>query len=118
MNGETYWLNNYVSHSLELFLLIYYFCCDRKQNIFPTADSDNLLFNGVLYKELPVCNVRVSHNNTIFTLTDATGAVKIIRSCGMEGFKNTKKGTNIAAQTTAISLATVSITCKSTHLLI
>lgn len=33
----------------------------------------------------------------------------MIRSCGMEGFKNTRKGTNIAAQATAISLATVSI---------
>lgn len=33
----------------------------------------------------------------------------MIRSCGMEGFKNTRKGTNIAAQATAISLAAVSI---------
>jgi len=33
----------------------------------------------------------------------------MIRSCGMEGFKNTRKGTNIAAQATAIGLATVSI---------
>ncbi|XP_026319869.1 28S ribosomal protein S11, mitochondrial [Hyposmocoma kahamanoa] len=80
-----------------------------KQNIFPTADSDNLLFNGVPYKDLPVCNVRVSHNNTIFTVTDAAGVVKLIKSCGMEGFKNTKKGTNIAAQTTAISIATRAI---------
>lgn len=32
----------------------------------------------------------------------------LIRSCGMEGFKNTRKGTNIAAQATAIGLATVS----------
>lgn len=68
-----------------------------------------MLFDGTPYKLLPVCNIRVSHNNTIFTLTDAAGAVKIIKSCGIEGFKNTKKGTNIAAQTTAISLATVSI---------
>ncbi|XP_026731760.1 28S ribosomal protein S11, mitochondrial [Trichoplusia ni] len=80
-----------------------------KQNLFPTLDSDNLLFNGMLYKDLPICNIRVSHNNTIFTLTDAAGTVKVIRSCGMEGFKNTKKGTNIAAQTTAISIATRAI---------
>jgi hypothetical protein len=33
----------------------------------------------------------------------------MIRSCGMEGFKNTRKGTNIAAQATAIGLATVNI---------
>ncbi|XP_021196550.1 small ribosomal subunit protein uS11m [Helicoverpa armigera] len=80
-----------------------------KQNLFPTLESDNLIFNGTVYKDLPICNIRVSHNNTIFTVTDANGTVKIIRSCGMEGFKNTKKGTNIAAQTTAIGIATRAI---------
>jgi len=29
----------------------------------------------------------------------------MIRSCGNEGFKNTKKGTNIAAQATGIAMA-------------
>ncbi|CAG4950484.1 unnamed protein product [Parnassius apollo] len=77
-----------------------------KQNIFPTLESDNLLFGGVPYKDLPICNIRVTHNNTIFTVTDSAGLVKLTRSCGMEGFKNTKKGTNIAAQTTAIGIAT------------
>lgn len=38
----------------------------------------------------------------------------MIRSCGMEGFKNTRKGTNIAAQATAISLSTVSSLCYFT----
>lgn len=90
-------------------LLFKQYFCYSKQNLFPTLDSDNLMFNGMLYKDLPICNIRVSHNNTIFTLTDAAGTVKVIRSCGMEGFKNTKKGTNIAAQTTAISIATVRV---------
>ncbi|XP_028160939.1 uncharacterized protein LOC114364183 [Ostrinia furnacalis] len=80
-----------------------------KQSLFPTAESDDLLFDGTPYKQLPICNIRVSHNNTIFTLTDSNGAVKVLKSCGMEGFKNTKKGTNIAAQTTAISIATKAI---------
>ncbi|KOB69623.1 putative mitochondrial ribosomal protein [Operophtera brumata] len=80
-----------------------------KQNIFPTLDSDNLLFDGTPFKELPIINIRISNNNTIITLTDCGGTVKAIRSCGMEGFKNTKKGTNIAAQTTAIALATSSV---------
>jgi len=31
----------------------------------------------------------------------------MIRSCGIEGFKNTRKGTNIAAQATAISISEV-----------
>jgi hypothetical protein len=35
------------------------------------------------------------------------GCVKIIHSCGREGFKNTREGTNIAAQATGITLATV-----------
>ncbi|XP_072947404.1 small ribosomal subunit protein uS11 [Epargyreus clarus] len=80
-----------------------------KQNIFPTAESDLQMYDGMLYKDLPVCNIRVSHNNTIFTMTDAVGIVKLIRSAGIEGFKNTKKGTNIAAQTTAISIANKAI---------
>lgn len=37
-----------------------------------------------------------------------TGEVKIYRSCGIEGFKNTRKGTNIAAQATAITFTSVS----------
>jgi len=32
----------------------------------------------------------------------------LYRTCGQEGFKNARKGTNIAAQATAISLSTVS----------
>lgn len=84
----------------------------RKQNLFPTLESDYQLYNGIPYKDLPICNIRVSHNNTIFTLTEPDGKVRIIRSCGMEGFKNTKKGTNIAAQTTGITIATV---CKVEH---
>ncbi|XP_059058349.1 small ribosomal subunit protein uS11m [Achroia grisella] len=80
-----------------------------KQSLFPTLESENTLFDGVPYKQLPICNIRVTHNNTVFTMTDAAGTVKLIRSCGIEGFKNTKKGTNIAAQTTAISIATKAI---------
>ncbi|KAL4713884.1 hypothetical protein ACJJTC_015538, partial [Scirpophaga incertulas] len=80
-----------------------------KHNLFPTLESDNMMFAGKLYKNLPICNIRVSPNNTVLTLTDAAGVVKIIKSCGIEGFKNTKKGTNIAAQTTAISLANKAI---------
>lgn len=37
------------------------------------------------------------------------GVPRLIRSCGIEGFKNTRKGTNIAAQATAISVGSVSI---------
>lgn len=56
------------------------------------------------FKDIPIVNIRVSPNNTIINMTSANGEAQIIRSCGMEGFKNTRKGTNIAAQATAISI--------------
>ncbi|XP_018568531.1 uncharacterized protein LOC108908863 [Anoplophora glabripennis] len=71
---------------------------------FPTIDTPNKLFNGVAFKDLPIFNIRVSPNNTIISLTDAKGVPKLLRSCGVEGFKNTRKGTNIAAQATAITI--------------
>ncbi|GAB0093799.1 Ribosomal protein S11 [Sergentomyia squamirostris] len=77
-----------------------------RSKMFPDGDTANQLFNGTPYKELPICNIRVSKNNTIITITDHKGVVKLIRSCGIEGFKNARKGTNIAAQATAISFST------------
>ncbi|XP_017779298.1 PREDICTED: 30S ribosomal protein S11 [Nicrophorus vespilloides] len=76
------------------------------KDIFPNLDTPNMMFNGTPFKELPIFNIRVSSNNTVFSLTDYKGTPKIIRSCGIEGFKNARKGTNIAAQATAISVAT------------
>ncbi|KAL1494663.1 hypothetical protein ABEB36_010229 [Hypothenemus hampei] len=77
-----------------------------KHQIFPTCDSLTKLFNGVPFNQIPIINIRVSHNNTIINFTDAKGQPKLIRSCGIEGFKNTRKGTNIAAQATAITFGT------------
>ncbi|XP_018334898.1 uncharacterized protein LOC108743801 [Agrilus planipennis] len=81
----------------------------RKENVFPDIDTPNKLFNGTPFKELPIFHIRVSKNNTILALTDHKGSTKLIRSCGIEGFKNAKKGTNIAAQTTAITVGTKAI---------
>lgn len=78
----------------------------NKQQMFPTADSENRLFGGIPFKNLPIVNFRVTHNNTIMNLTDDKGKVHLIRSCGIEGFKNTRKGTNIAAQATSITFGT------------
>lgn len=51
----------------------------------------------------------MSPNNTILNITDHKGKTQMIRSCGVEGFKNTRKGTNIAAQATAISISSRAI---------
>lgn len=77
--------------------------------MFPDENTPKRLFNGIPFQEIPIFNIKTSPNNTIISLTDHKGVPKIIRSCGVEGFKNTRKGTNIAAQATAISIGTVSI---------
>lgn len=78
------------------------FTC-RKFQLFPDENTPEALFNGVQFKDLPIVNIRVTKNNTILSLTNPKGEIQVIRSCGVEGFKNTKKGTNIAAQSTAIT---------------
>lgn len=45
------------------------------------------------------------------TLTDYIGKALTLHSSGIEGFKNAKKGTNIAAQQAALTLGNVSIDC-------
>uniref|UniRef100_A0A1Y1NEB2 28S ribosomal protein S11, mitochondrial n=2 Tax=Photinus pyralis TaxID=7054 RepID=A0A1Y1NEB2_PHOPY len=76
----------------------------QKGDIFPDINTPTRLFYGIPFKDIPICNIKVSKNNTILCLTDAKGVPKLTRSCGVEGFKHTKKGTNIAAQATAISI--------------
>ncbi|XP_050732183.1 28S ribosomal protein S11, mitochondrial-like [Eriocheir sinensis] len=73
--------------------------------LFPDEKTPDLLFDGVRFADLPIIHARFSKNNTLLTVTDAKGVAEMYRSCGVEGFKNTRKGTNIAAQATAISLA-------------
>ncbi|XP_001602758.1 28S ribosomal protein S11, mitochondrial [Nasonia vitripennis] len=77
-----------------------------QEDLFPDENTPNRLFDGIPYKELPIFNIKVTPNNTIITLTDFKGGVHILKSCGTEGFRTARKGTNIAAQTTAISIST------------
>ncbi|KAK4007839.1 hypothetical protein OUZ56_012990 [Daphnia magna] len=79
---------------------------DEQRDLFPDEGTPNQLFDGIRFADLPICNITATPNNTIITLTNAAGVVQTIHSCGREGFKNTREGTNIAAQATAITLAT------------
>lgn len=65
------------------------------------------MYDGVRFADLPICYIKSSKNNTLIHITDKLGAEIVFRSCGMDGFKNTRKGTNIAAQTTAIAISAV-----------
>lgn len=78
-----------------------------------STDIDSLLKTATLssdqlrdstFYSLPIVNIRTSPNNTIINVTDSSGVPRLIRSCGIEGFKNARKGTNIAAQATAVNI--------------
>lgn len=45
----------------------------RKINIFPDETTATKLFNGIPFNEIPVCNIKVSPNNTIINITDHKG---------------------------------------------
>ncbi|CAB3364447.1 Hypothetical predicted protein [Cloeon dipterum] len=77
----------------------------RFEDIFPDENTPNRLFDGIPYSQLNICDIKATKNNTIISLNDHKGKALMLRSCGMEGFKNTRQGTNIAAQATGISLA-------------
>uniref|UniRef100_A0A1L8ED79 Putative 28s ribosomal protein s11 mitochondrial n=2 Tax=Haematobia irritans TaxID=7368 RepID=A0A1L8ED79_HAEIR len=76
----------------------------KKGKFFPDAGTSTQLFNGIPFSDIPIANIRVSPNNTIIVFTDSKGVPRLTHSCGVEGFKNTRKGTNIAAQATAITV--------------
>lgn len=96
--------------------------CSYSQHFqrFPDIGLPDRPFGDITFKELPICNIRVSKNNTIVSVTDHKGKVFAINSCGKEGYKNCRKGTNIAGQATAITLSKVhieeNITCD--HILL
>ncbi|XP_003703792.2 mitochondrial ribosomal protein S11 [Megachile rotundata] len=69
--------------------------------LFPDATTATTLFNNVPYNRLHIVNIKVTMNNTIMTVTDYRGVVMILHSAGCEGFKNSRRGTNVAAQQTA-----------------
>ncbi|XP_077292089.1 mitochondrial ribosomal protein S11 [Arctopsyche grandis] len=80
-----------------------------KHPMFPDETSHLRIFDGVPFNQLAVCDIKASKNNTIMTISNYKGTPQIIRSCGIEGFKTARKGTNIAAQATAISLSALAI---------
>lgn len=44
--------------------------CFSRREMFPTEDTPNMLFKGIPFKDVPIVNIRVSKNNTIFSLSD------------------------------------------------
>lgn len=55
----------------------------RTDQIFPDKNTPNVLIDGVKFSEIPVCSVRVSKNNTIFSIADGQGKIIFLCSCIM-----------------------------------
>lgn len=70
----------------------------------PGEDSP-LRWGGMTFEELPIAHIKATYNNTLIHVTDHSGQYVARTSCGAEGFRNVKKSTPIAAQTTGISAA-------------
>ncbi|XP_074651007.1 small ribosomal subunit protein uS11m-like [Tubulanus polymorphus] len=70
----------------------------------PTAETHSMVIDDKLYSELPIMHIKATHNNTHIDLTDHNGTVMTHASAGFEGFRNAKKGTNIAAQAVGMSM--------------
>ncbi|XP_051234988.1 28S ribosomal protein S11, mitochondrial [Dicentrarchus labrax] len=62
-------------------------------------------WGGKAFDELPIIHVKATYNNTHIQLTDSEGQSIVRTSCGTEGFKNCKKSTPIAAQSTGMAAA-------------
>lgn len=82
----------------------------------PTAETHGSVINGQKYSDLPVANVKASYNNTIITISKASGAVICTSSGGIVGFRNAKKKTTIAAQTAGLDASKKAVQKGLTHI--
>uniref|UniRef100_A0AAF5PT76 Ribosomal protein S11 n=1 Tax=Wuchereria bancrofti TaxID=6293 RepID=A0AAF5PT76_WUCBA len=69
----------------------------------PTVEIFKQQFDGIPFEELPIVHVKASRNNTLITVTDHKYNIITYTSCRLEGFKNARKKTNIAGQTTGVA---------------
>ncbi|MFH4974107.1 hypothetical protein AB6A40_000816 [Gnathostoma spinigerum] len=69
----------------------------------PTVEVFKQLYDGIPFEELPIVHVKATYNNTLITVTDYKFNLITYTSCRMEGFKNARKKTTIAGQTTGVA---------------
>ncbi|XP_013389370.1 28S ribosomal protein S11, mitochondrial [Lingula anatina] len=75
------------------------------RKVFPDHLTGATVVNNVRYDELPIVHMKCSNNNIVYSVTDHTGKQYFSWSGGLEGFKNKKKGSTMAAQASAMSVA-------------
>nr|XP_060611155.1 small ribosomal subunit protein uS11m isoform X3 [Anolis sagrei ordinatus] len=80
-------------------------------SFFPPAPGkeNSLRWAGKKFEEIPVAHIKATYNNTHIQVLSPENVPLALSTCGTEGFKNAKKATAIAAQTTGIAAATAAI---------
>ncbi|KAL3867472.1 hypothetical protein ACJMK2_044674 [Sinanodonta woodiana] len=73
-------------------------------SLFPTAATPSMMIDGIQFDQIPTIHIHCSRNNTKMTLVNDGKAVAY-ESAGKVGLKNAKKGTNIAGQVVAATIA-------------
>ncbi|CAD6191615.1 unnamed protein product [Caenorhabditis auriculariae] len=70
----------------------------------PTSETLKQEFDGVPFCELPIVYIKATKNNTLVQVMDYKNEdVITYTSCRLEGFKNARKKTTIAGQTTGVA---------------
>nr|XP_034987728.1 28S ribosomal protein S11, mitochondrial isoform X2 [Zootoca vivipara]XP_034987729.1 28S ribosomal protein S11, mitochondrial isoform X2 [Zootoca vivipara] len=64
-----------------------------------------LRWDGKKFEEIPIAHIKATYNNTHIQITSHDNVALTLSTCGSEGFKNARKATAIAAQTTGIAVA-------------
>ncbi|XP_037688926.1 28S ribosomal protein S11, mitochondrial [Choloepus didactylus] len=87
-------------------------------SIYPPVpgQESSLRWAGKKFEEIPIAHIKASYNNTQIQVVSATNQPLAHASCGTEGFRNAKKGTGIAAQTTGIAAAAKATAKGVTHI--
>ena len=57
------------------------------------------------FNEIPIVHVKLTQNNTLVYLSDHLGTIKTWTSAGLQGFKNSRRGTNYAGKVAAEEIA-------------
>lgn len=72
-------------------------------NPFPDELTNDRLFDGIKYQDLPFISICCAPNNTKFWLRDAKGNKLEYASPRFYGYKNAAKRSNVAGQTTGMN---------------
>nr|BAE91508.1 unnamed protein product [Macaca fascicularis] len=80
------------------------------------GEESSLRWAGKKFEEIPIAHIKASYNNTQIQVVSASNEPLARASCGTEGFRNSKKGTGIAAQTAGIAAAAKATQKGVTHI--